>query len=149
MSYWILPSSCILISCITVQHVTEAEKETEEFKEKKIRFRGKVESRLGDHIKAAEIPASQIIDVTQESLLDIEQEDDEFFDQFDKAINDPSLKEADDYYNQEYGVDDQYIGMNLGLPHGPSDKLQQAKVKKRIIDDGMESQLGLPTRIHY
>ena len=25
--------------------------------------------------------------------------------------------------------------MNLGLTHGPSDELQQAKVKKRIIDD--------------
>jgi len=135
MSYWILPSSCIPISCTTVQRVTEAEKETEEFKEKMMRFTEKVDSRLGDHVKAAEIPASQIIDVPQDSLLDIEQEDDEFFDQFDKAINDPSLKEADDHYNQEYGVDDPYIGMNLGLAHGPSDELQQAKVKKRIIDD--------------
>lgn len=134
MSYWVLPSSGIPISCTTVQRVTESEKSTEEFKEKMNKFNMKIESRLGDQVKAAEIPASQIVDVPRSAMLDMEQEDDEFFDQFNKAISDPTLKEADEY-NQEYGVEDPYIGMNLGLPHGPDDGLQHAKVKKRVIDD--------------
>ena len=32
MSYWILPESGILISCTTVQHITNLERQTEEYK---------------------------------------------------------------------------------------------------------------------
>ena len=134
MSYWVLPSSGIPISCTTVQKVTEAEMSTDEFKQKMDKFNHKVESKIGDHVKAAEIPTSQMANVPQDMILDMEHEDDEFFTQFNKAINDPSLKEADDF-NEEYGKEDPYIGMNLGLPRGPDDELQHAKVKKRVIDD--------------
>ena len=44
------------------------------------------------------------------------------------------MKHVDDTYNQEFGVEDSYMGMQLGLPRGPDDELMHATVKRRAID---------------
>ena len=51
------------------------------------------------------------------------------------CINDPSLQEADDCYDQEYGSTDSYIGIQLGIVRGPDNDVQHAHVKRRDIDE--------------
>ena len=46
MTYWILPQSCIPISCGTVQKLTEIEKQKDEYKEKMTNFNEKIKKRL-------------------------------------------------------------------------------------------------------
>ena len=135
MSYWILPASAYPLSCTTVQRVTEIEKKTDEFQEKMKQFNEKVNFRIGNHVKSADIPNYELSKVLPEFLLDLEHEDDAFHNEFHKAISDPSLKDADDMYDNEYGKDDPYLGMKLRLPRGPDDELQHAKVKKRDVDN--------------
>ena len=91
--------------------------------------------KLGDSVKSAQIPDKDLISIPQELLLGLEKEDDEFYHQFTKVINNASLLEADDSYNQEFGSKDKYIGMKLGNVMGPNGDVQQANVKRRVVDD--------------
>ena len=127
MSYWILPASGIPISCTTVQQVTEAEKKTDEFKEKMGKFNLKIKTRIGDNVKNAKIPLYELDKISPGSMIDLEREDDTFYNEFTKAINVPSLKEADDETMNEYGITDQYIGMKLRLPRGPDGESKYVK----------------------
>ena len=135
MSYWILPTSGIPISCTTVQKLTELEKQTDEWKRRMDSFTQSIETKLGNSAKDIDIPDKDLIGIPQEYLIGLEKEDDEFYHQFTKVINDASLLEADDSYNQEYGKKDNYIGMKLGIVRGPDGDVQQAHVKKRVVDD--------------
>ena len=92
MSYWVLPASGIPISCTTVQLVTEMEKGTDEFKEKMEQYTAKVNTRIGDHVQNINVPDSELNQVPHEYLIDIEQEDEAFYNEFAKVINDPSVK---------------------------------------------------------
>ena len=133
MSYWILPSSGIPISCTTVQRLTELEKKTDEWKSKMEQYDHEVISKV-ENARNAIIPESTINDISNQYLLDLEKEDEEFYEQFNKAIDDLSLKHADDAYSKEFGVEDSYLGMKLGLPKGPDNELLHAKVKRRAVD---------------
>ena len=135
MSYWILPSSGYPLSCTTVQRVTEMEKQTDEFQAKVKSFNEKVNFRIGDHVKSADIPDYELVKISPGSLIDLEHEDDEFYNEFNKAISDPLLKDADDIHNNEYGKEDTYLGMKLGIHRGPDEELQHAQVKRRAVDE--------------
>ena len=135
MSYWILPISGIPISCTTVQRLTEMEKQTDEWKRKMEAFTDAIETKLGNSVKSATIPEKDLLGIPQEFLSELESEDDKFYNLFTKSINDQSLKEADDCYDQEFGSKDNYIGMKLGIVRGPDNDVQQARVKQRVVDD--------------
>jgi hypothetical protein len=79
MSYWILPQSGIPISCTTVQRLANHEQQTEEWKQRTARFT-KV---LGTKFQA---PSSDLTNITKdlppESVLDLENEDPEFLEDF-------------------------------------------------------------------
>ena len=79
-----------------MQLVTEMEKKTDEFTQKMEVFNTKVNNRIGDDVKIAEVPMHELSKVLPEVRVDIKQEDEEFYNEFNKAISDPSLKEADD-----------------------------------------------------
>ena len=114
MSYWILPESGIAISCTTVQRVTHLEKQTEEYKKKMKDFQDKLEGKW--KVESAKIPNSAVQDVTAPMLLSLENDDDEFLDEFNRVIKDPDLAEADDRNAPiEYGVEDSYLDMELGI----------------------------------
>ena len=66
-------------------------------------------------------------------MIDLEREDNTFYNEFTKAINDPSLKEADDGTMNQFGLTDQYVGMKK-LPRGPDGELKYAQVKKRAVN---------------
>ncbi len=72
MPYWILPASGYPISCTTVQRVTEMEKKTDEFQEKVKQFNDKVNFRIGDQVKSADIPDYELSKILPESLVDLE-----------------------------------------------------------------------------
>ena len=134
MSYWILLASGFPISCTTVQRVTELEKKTDEFKDKMNQINAKVESRIGTNVKSADIPPHERNRLLPGSIIGLEREEENFYDEFNKAINDPSLKEIDEGIPNQLGHEDQYIGMKLSLPYGPDGELKYAQVKKRVVD---------------
>ena len=135
MSYWILYISGIPVSCTTVQRLTELEKQTNEWKQRMDTFTETIEAKLGNSVRNVRIPEKDLIGIPQRFLLELEKEDDEFYSQFTKTINDPSLQEADDCYDQEYGSTDSYIGMKLGIVRGPDNDVQHAHVRWRVIDE--------------
>ena len=93
-------------------------------------FTQSIETKMGDSAKDVNIPDKDLIGIPQEFLIGLEKEDDEFYHQFMKVINDASLLEADDKYNQEFGRKDNYIVMKLEILRGPDGDVQQAYVKK-------------------
>ena len=92
-------------------------------------------ARIGDHVQNTNVSDSELVQVPHEYLIDLEQEDETFYNEFTKAINDPSIREADDEHNIEYSKEDPYLGTKLGIPRGPDDNIQHARVKKRVVDE--------------
>ena len=82
------------------------------------KFNSNVNSRIGNNVKSTDIPAYELSKLLPEAIINIEREDENFNIEFKKAINNPSLKEADNGIISEFGNKDQYMGMRLGLPHG-------------------------------
>ena len=91
----------------------------------------KVNARIGDHVQNINVSDNELTHVPHEYLIDLEQEDETFYNEFTKAIKNPSIREDDNEYNMEYGENNPYLGVKLGLPSGPDDDIQHARVKKR------------------
>ena len=130
MSYWILLVSGHVTSCTTVQRLTNAEMETREWQQRMNEYDDKLNERLND--KQFQITYSD--DVPAWNRLSLDDIDDEFITEFNKVINDESIKDADDY-EDKYSADtmDAYLNMELGLPRGPDGELQHAIVKRRRV----------------
>lgn len=132
MSYWILPPSGIPISCVTVQRLTELEKDTTRWQEEMKRYdRGLAERYAAT---SADLSHSHK-DIPPDRSIDIAGEDEEFQKEFARIIDDPGLKHEDEDYHAEYGKPDPYLNMELGLPRGPDDELAHARVKRRAVDE--------------
>jgi hypothetical protein len=132
MSYWILPASGIPISAVTVQRLTNAEQKTDEWKKRMQEFDDKLESRFN---AASSDISNSVRDVNPSHVIDLENEDQEFLDEFNRVIDDETLKHADDIHQSEYGESDPYLTMELGLARGDDDSLHHARVTKRMKDD--------------
>ena len=135
MSYWILPESGIPISCSTVQNLTNAEKSTTEWKEKIKSF----EERLRNKWDATSADVNNGIPQTEgvENVLSLEDEPDEFKQEFKRVISSKDIPEADDLNDNEYGEYDPYLNMTLSVKHGLEGRVQDAVVKRRATgDDG-------------
>ena len=68
-------------------------------------------------------------------LLSLENEDEEFLDEFNPVIKDSDLAEAEDEQvkSREYGVEDSYLDMELGIRRD-DEVLHHARVKRRAVD---------------
>ena len=135
MSYWILPESGIPISCSTVQNLTNAEKSTTEWKEKIKSF----EERLRNKWDATSADVNNGIPQTEgvENVLSLEDEPNEFKQEFKGVISSKDIPEADDLNDNEYGEYDPYLNMTLSVKHGLEGRVQDAVVKRRATgDDG-------------
>ena len=132
MSYWILTLSGHVISCTTVQRLTNAEKETREWKQRMNDFDEKINVRLQDDKFSIAKPDS----VPKWNQLSTTEIDNEFVEEFNNVISDNSIKNADDY-EDTYTPDtmDSYLNMELGLPRGPDGELQHAVVKRRRLGE--------------
>ena len=87
-------------------------------------------------MESAKIPDSAVQDVSASMLLSLENEDDKFLDEFNQVIKDSDLAEAEDDRDthSEYGVEDSYLGMALGIRRD-DEGLHHAKVKRRVVDE--------------
>ena len=141
MSYWILPISGIPISCSTVQKVTNLEKQTKENQETMDKYDEALESRWT--AKSADISIT-VKDTDKKRVLSLRDEDQEFLDEYQRIIDNETLKHADEYEDVEIGHDDPYLNMELGIRLTDEEALQHARVKRRAVDEEGKP-IGIPS----
>ena len=127
MSYWVLTVSGHVVSATTVQRLTNAAMQTDEWMARMTEYDNNIKTRLD--VANAAMPLNDIDNWNQLSLPQL---DEEFLEEFNKVINDESIPHAD--YEPTPDACDQFINMELGMPRGPDGELQHATVKKRAID---------------
>ena len=139
MSYWVLPESGIPVSATTVQRVTNLEEQTEEFKANALKFEEKVKRKW--EVESAQINENQI-PVKPESVLDLENEDEEFREEFHRVIDEPNVPHIDDVKTEEQY--NNYVNMEISIQTGDdTEPAQHARVKRRAVDvDGIP--MGTP-----
>ena len=130
MSYWICTQSGHVISCVTVQRLTNNEKFTDEWKIRMNEFTTKLNIRLDAKNTTTPHP-----DVPAWNRLTLHGIDNDFTDDFQKVINNESIPEADTSESNIADTFDAYVNMEIGLPRGDDDSLHHAVVKRRAIDD--------------
>jgi len=133
MSYWILPVSGIPVSATTVQRVTNLERQTEEFKSKMTRnFNNGIASKWTTTTSNV---IHEIKGIHSNQLLSLEDEDEQFMKEFSRVINNQDIKDIDDLTTQEIGIQDPYLGMELGMVRNGEMGVQNAVVKRRNVDE--------------
>ena len=133
MSYWLLPESGIPISASTVQRMTNDEKATDEMQKRMTYY----EERLRPvfDTKSADLTRT-LRDVDSSYVIDPESEDQGFYDEFMRVIDDTRLKHADDYLVASAEVtSDPYVGMEMAIARGADGEAMHATVRKRVRDE--------------
>ena len=128
MSYWILPSSGIPIACTTVQRITNLEKQQDVWKKRIQQFDDRIQHIFNTTTTSVPINPNAI---QQGKLLSLEDEDDEFIQEYSRVIDSDHVKHIDDLH---IGKDNNYIGMELGIRRHIDGPLEHAVVKKRKTD---------------
>ena len=133
MSYYILPISCQVISCVTVQRLTRAE---QTLRVNQVRM-----NEFDQHENKALDPKSMdyntlLTNAPPWNRLSLNNEDNDFLDDFNRTINDYSIAEADDFDDDgnHSPTQDNYLHMQLSLPHGKEDELMYGYVKRQVVD---------------
>jgi hypothetical protein len=134
MSYWLLPSSGIPISATTVQRMTNDEKSTEEMQKRMKHYEDQLQTVF--EAKSADLTAA-LRNVDSRHIIDPENEDPDFYDDFIRVIDDAQLKHADEMHaNTEVEVkSDPYVGMEMAMSRGAEGELMHATVRKRVRDE--------------
>ena len=118
MSYWLLPESGIPISATTVQRMTNDEKATDEMQNRMDRY----EERLRTLFEAQSADLTTTLrDVHSRYVIDLENEDSEFYTEFTRVIDDAQLRHADEAHDarEETKVtSDPYVGMEMAMSRG-------------------------------
>jgi hypothetical protein len=133
MSYWILPISCHVISCTTVQKLTLLDQQQNLFTERCQHFDMTVKEKLRDsnHI---------ILLNSDEQPHDWENfafsKDKDFLCEYGKklALEDPTIPETDRLHMSTPDSYDPYVNMELSLPRGQDSTMEFARVLKRKTD---------------
>ena len=129
MSYWVLSKYGKVISCTTVQRLTEMEQQTGPWKERMKAYNDDIETRI-EQVSNIEL---NVNDVPQWNRLATDEYDADFIEEYKKKISDDSIKDADTLNAQ-----DEYVNMELGIPRGSDGELEYINVKKRALDiDGI------------
>ena len=133
MSYWLLPISGIPISATTVQRMTNDEKATEEMQRRMAQYEEHLQSTFD--AQSADLTRT-LRDVHSSYIIDPENEDPGFYDDFTRVIDDAQLKHADELYAKEIDVlSDPYVGMEMSMTRGAEGELLHATVRKRVRDE--------------
>ena len=129
MSFWILTPSCHVVSRTSVQRITNLELQEETNKRKLTAFDDAVKGYLRDYNHIINDGSkSEPYDWSTHPFDD----DPDFQEEFDNAINIPEVKEADELFTPD--TYDQYLQMELALPQGDSLEPRMARVTKRLKD---------------
>ena len=148
MSYWILPPSGIPVSCITVQRLTNLQRQMDRYKRLMKEFQDKITARWANTqgVVIADIPGTGDHNGAHPNVLSLEKEDDDFLSEYNRVIHSDDLKEADDLtvYDPEFGTTDPYLDMELALRPSEEEPAHYARVKRRSVDDEGRP-LGIPS----
>ena len=116
MTYWILPESGIPISCSTLQRLTYLEKQTDEWK----RSMESYERGLEQKFNASTAPLHRVEEkASLRHIIDLESEDQEFLEEFNRVINKDDVRHADEFKFNEFGDSDPYLSMELFITMQP------------------------------
>jgi hypothetical protein len=133
MSYWILPTSGIPISATTVQRMTNDECNTDEIQEQITAYSSRINKIC--ECKSAELDA-HIYNVDSSKIINPDDKDPTFFEEFTRVIDNTHLPHADDNVKGvtvEVGTDP-YLRIELGLVRGGEGEMMHAKVVRRSQD---------------
>ena len=129
MSSWILTPSCRVVSRTSVQRIMNLELQEETNKRKLTAFDDAVKGYLRDYNHVLNDGSkSEPYDWSTHPFDD----DPDFQEEFDNAVNNPEVKEADELFTPD--TYDQYLQMELALPQGDSLEPRLARVTKRLKD---------------
>ena len=129
MSYWILTKYGKVISCTTVQQLTELEQQTIEWQDRMRQYDESIETKIENVSNVA----LNTHEVPQWNRLVTDEYDADFINIYHDRISDNTIKDADILNAQ-----DKYVHMEVGIPRGPDGDLENAVVKKRALDiDGI------------
>lgn len=125
MTYWVLPISGRSTSLGIVQRLPLLKQKTEAWQQKIKQFQANIE----DKMKAASADWSNKVS-NKDNLLSLEDESEEFQEEFEKVIDNKKLFHAEKYFHS----DGNYTGMEVALRRGDNSSLLKVKVKKRARD---------------
>ena len=132
MSYWILPESGIPVSATTVQRMTNDERSTDEMRSRMTQYEDKLKVLF-------EIPSATISNglqnVDPSKIIDPDNKDNEFFEEFMRTIDNSRLRHADDEQPMAEVTGDTYLGMELAMPRSDEGEMVHATVKRRLMDE--------------
>ena len=129
MSFWVLTPSCRVVSRTSVQRITNLELQEETNKRRTTAFDNAVKEYLRDYNHVLNDGGkSEPYDWSIHPFED----DPDFQEEFDDAVNNPEVKEADELFTPD--TYDQYLQMELALPQGDNLEPRMAKVTKRLKD---------------
>ena len=126
MSCWILPSTGKVISCTTVQRLTNLEQSSHEWEVRMSKFEKDIDVKGGNKIKDSEVPVG---DVPQWNRLSIDDNDEEFTRLHKTVVNNEIISDTD---GKSYT--DNYINMQEELSRNGSEGIERATVKRRVLD---------------
>lgn len=74
--------------------------------------------------------------IPRENIVDLENEDEEFYTEYTRVIDDETLPHADDATPEhENGNFDGYVNMEIGIRRGNDAEMQRARVRRRLSDE--------------
>jgi hypothetical protein len=138
MSFWILTISGHIISCTTVQRLTNDEKITDEWKKRTEDYDEKITVRL----EAKDTDLSEAMKKQPYwNRLSLDEDDEEFMREYRGLIKENKPPNEGEQTPDEPTPDsfDGYLNMEVGMPRGEDGEIEHAIVKRRAID-----QLGEP-----
>jgi Reverse transcriptase (RNA-dependent DNA polymerase) len=127
MTYWILTSNGDIISCDSVQRVTNAEIETQEVRDATTSYTEQITPRLTAAAADVHLP-----DLNYPQVFDLEQEDEEFLRDFNRLVETTQI-ETD--ASNDILQPDGYLNMEIGIRRDSEMPLERAIVKRRKVDD--------------
>ena len=125
MSYWILTKHGKVISCTTVQRLTQLEQQTDEWQTRMKKYDTDIVARI-ENVNNVLL---NVNDAPQWNRLTTDEYDADFIEEYVNRISDSSIKDADIMNAQ-----DEYVNMEVGIPRGPDGELENAMVKRRALD---------------
>ena len=132
MSYWILTIAGRVVSRTTVQRITNLEQGTTEVKQRMKEFDERIRELLRDQNHVINGDGDRQLQDWDEYNDDTNQE---FIDDFDSAVSDERIAEADGDFTPDI-FDDTYLNKEIAIPRGAgySEDVQYGKVTKRLRD---------------
>ena len=136
MSYWLLPISGIPISATTVQRMTNDEKSTDEMKLRMEQYEQKLKATFD--ARSADLTTT-LRHVDSRLIVDPENEDPEFYEDFTRVIDNAQIRHADEGRADEASntevTSDPYVGMEMAIARGSEGEMMHATVRKRVRDE--------------